>query len=60
MLLNDVNLEIFLDACDVDEERFGRMVSKTWRQTGLVARFIQSIRWIPEMKLLQRQASLPR
>ena len=23
------NLEIFLDACDVDEERFGRMVSKT-------------------------------
>ena len=25
----DGNLEIFLDACDVDEERFGRMVSKT-------------------------------
>ena len=29
------NLEIFLDACDIDEERFGRMVSKTlgdgWR-----------------------------
>ena len=23
------NLEIFLDACDVDEERFGKMVSKT-------------------------------
>ena len=23
------NLEIFLDACDIDEERFGKMVSKT-------------------------------
>jgi len=23
------NLEVFLDACDVDEERFGRMVSET-------------------------------